>query len=166
VNNSDWLESTNRNSINMVLKIHAGIKKVSIPNKGHGYISKEKIPRGTIVIQETPEHELAPNEEIFSDIFQLLHIILTDPDKGQQQKFFDLTPDFSDIHLFRHFEKPIASELEKLKNINTKSKRIYKFFKSTYKLEEILLFAAKYISNAFSFGDDGPVMLYTGYDLQ
>lgn len=145
-----------------MLKIHDSIHKVTIPNKGYGYVAKDKIPRGTILIQETPEHELETNEEIFSDIFQLLYIVLTDPDKTKQQKFLNLTPDMKNVNIFRHFEKPVAAELEKLKNLNPKARKIYKFFKSTYKMDEILLFAAKYISNAFSFGEDGPVMLYTG----
>lgn len=145
----------------MVLIIDKSIKKQQIQNKGYGYVAIENIPKGTTLIQETPEHQLDLNQEIYSDIFQLLYIILTDEDTQKVNKFHSLTPSMSNLNLFLHFEKKILEELEKLKSI-PKMKKVYKFFKDNYTSQEILLFCSKYISNAFSFSDDGPVMLYTG----
>lgn len=155
---SNWIKNSP-----MVLVIHESLQKQKISGKGYGYIAKSSIPRGTIVIRETPDHELDLTQPIFSDIFQLLYLILNDKDEKSKQKFMSLTPLEDDLEIFRHFKKQLSEEMWKLKSLSKDSKKVYQFFKNTYQDDEILMFAAKYISNAFSFGQDGPVMLYTGY---
>ena len=52
------------------------IQLVNIPNKGRGFIAKQKIPKGTIIIKEYPSYMISEEESIFSDMFQLLYHII------------------------------------------------------------------------------------------
>lgn len=73
--------------------------------------------------------------------------------------------------LFSTFSEAVLRELNRLKKID---KKIYKYFMETYEPKEIVLFALKYITNAFSDPEDDvdenndmessshPVMLYIG----
>lgn len=120
------------------------IKRVQISNKGFGMIAFKKIPKNTIIIKETPAFCLDSSEKIYSDIFQLLYKIFT-ADIRKIRRFLNFQP--KTTKNFQHHHIAIGKELDKLKNTNYH--HIYTFFRENYSDDEILLFCAKYMCNAF-----------------
>ena len=143
---------------------HRLIKK-SIPAKGQGFIAAKDIPKDTIIIKEHPAFSLNSSDTI-SDMFQLLYQVFTSEDKDKIKAFYKLAPKNTNKHL--HYSKNVRSELIRLKK--SKLRYIYDYFKENFSDEEILLYCAKYMCNAFNFpklvknGDpiEGCAILFTG----
>jgi len=124
------------------------IVRVKIAGKGHGIIAQKKIPVNTLIIRETAAFQLGPNEKIYSDIFQLLYQIFTSDSPKKIKQFQNFVP--KNTKSYQHYREKIEKELTKLKN--TEQHHIYTFFKENYTDNEILLFCAKYMANAFEPG--------------
>jgi hypothetical protein len=140
--------------------MHPSIKLEKIPNKGKGLIALEKIPIGTIIVKELPIVKIPSNETIFSDMFQLLFIIVN-ADAPTKKLFSSLLPETPDN--FMHHKKNIFKELKNLSKMKNKlANKIYYHFITNFSSDEIVLLCAKYICNAFDFGPAGPVILPTG----
>jgi hypothetical protein len=127
--------------------------KTFIPNKGYGFIASETIPSNTVIIKETPE-TIIEASHIHSDIFQLLHTILNN--KQLSTKFIKLQP--KTLQFYPINKARILTELKSLKAANSK---IYHWLIDNFSTEEILLYCAKYMCNAFQF-NDAPVILFIG----
>lgn len=123
--------------------IDSRVKQVAITNKNYGMIALKKIPKNTIIIKETPSFQLDSNVEIISDIFQLLYQILTSTKIKQFNNFQPKTTE-----KFQNYRISLQKELYKLRY--TQFHDIYTFFIENYSEDEILLFAAKYMCNAFT----------------
>jgi hypothetical protein len=136
------------------------IKLETIPNKGKGLVALDNIPNNTIIIKELPFVKIPSSEYIFSDIFQLLFIIMNAD--ARSKKFFNsLLP--NSPNNFMHHKKFIFKTLENLSNMKNKyANKIYHFFINNFTEDEIILMCAKYICNAFDFGTEGPIILSTG----
>lgn len=130
------------------------LKKTIIPNKGYGFIAKELIKAGEIIIKETPSITIQENE-IYSDIFQLLYLILSD--QQLKEKFKTLAPDTIDNISIN--ESNIMNELKK--KVSSKNNILYEFFAQNFSAKEIMIYCAKYMCNAFEF-QNKPVILFTG----
>ncbi|AVG45950.1 set domain-containing [Acanthamoeba polyphaga mimivirus] len=124
------------------------IIKSSIKNKGQGFLALTDIPTGTIILREKPAFELFINDNVVSDIFEMLYQIFMCRDKKKINYFLSMSP--KTHHEFIHYEDKISQELKKLK---LRSNHIYQFFKKKFSDDDILLFCAKYMSNAFEYGD-------------
>ncbi|AUV58167.1 set domain-containing protein [Bandra megavirus] len=124
------------------------IIKSSIKNKGQGFVALTDIPTGTIILREKPAFELSINDNVVSDIFEMLYQIFMCHDKKKINYFLSMSP--KTHHEFIHYEDKISQELKKLK---LRSNHIYQFFKKKFSDDDILLFCAKYMSNAFEYGD-------------
>lgn len=132
------------------------INKVYIKGKGYGFFSNENIPRNTILIKEKPSFYIQENEQIYSEVFQLLYNVLTSKDKDLLFKFFKLLP--KSLQNYRVDKEKILIEFEKIKKLNIE---MYNFLSQNYTLDEIYLYCAKYMCNAFEFNNK-PVILLTG----
>ena len=129
------------------------LKKTFIQNKGYGFIATKNIKCGEILIKDIP-FTLSTNN-IYSDIFQLLYEVFKNDIILSQ--FMKLHPkSFEMIHDMNH--NTIFNELSKVKKHNAE---IYDFFVSNYTTNDIILFCAKYMCNAFSFKDK-PAFLFIG----
>ena len=129
------------------------LKKTNIPNKGTGFIAKEPIKAGEVLIKETPS-TIIKDQEIYSEIFQLLYLILSDVQL--KEKFKTLAPDTVDnISIER------VNIMKELRKIGYKNNTIYEFFAKNYTMNEIMILCAKYMCNAFEF-QEKPVILFTG----
>lgn len=129
------------------------LKKTDIPNKGYGFIAKEQIKAGEVLIKETPSVTIQ-EDKIYSEFFQLLYLFLSNSQLKEQ--FKKLAP--NTIENLPIDESTIIKEFKKvLANNNT----IYEFFTNNYTLDEIMIYCAKYMCNAFEFKDK-PVILFTG----
>ena len=129
------------------------LKKTCIPNKGYGYIANEDIKCGETLIKEIPF--TIPTDNIYSDIFQLLYEVFKDTAIITQ--FMKLHP--KTIELIHNIDQNnIIKELSKVKNHNAE---IYNFFTDNYTTNDIILFCAKYMCNAFCFKGK-PAFLFNG----
>ncbi len=137
--------------------IDSRLKRIPIPNKGYGIITLKKIPKNTIIIKETPAFSLDQNSDIISDVIQLIYQILTSDSPKKIRQFLNFYP--SSTKNFRHYQIPIEKELAKLKY--SKYQHIYHFLLENYTIDEILLFAAKYMCNAFKPN----AILFTGAQM-
>lgn len=126
------------------------IKKVSIPNKGLGYVATSNIHKGEILIKDTPF--TIPNNTIYSDIFQLIYEIVTD--KEVLPQFMKLQPKTLTHYNIDH--KKVLDELDKVKIYN---QMMYKFLTENYNTQDILLLCAKYMCNAFNFNNKPALLL-------
>ncbi|XWV24666.1 hypothetical protein QJ856_gp1118 [Tupanvirus deep ocean] len=139
----------------------ARIKIDNIPNKGKALIATEKIPKNTVIIKELPAFMIPKNKHIFCDIFQLLYTIMNSNDTETKNKFISLAPD--KIDNFLHHKKVFLKALHNLSRMRNKhAKKIYSFLVNNHTENEIVLLCAKYMCNAFEFGNDGPVILLLG----
>jgi len=129
------------------------ISKQEIPGKGYGFFATETIPASTIIIKETPGI-MIKRKVISSELFELLFIVLND-DKLLKQ-FMKLCPE--SLKDYRINEKSILKELKSIKSSNLV---IYKFITENFDMNDILLYCAKYMCNAFDFKGK-PVILFTG----
>lgn len=130
------------------------LKKTKIHGKGYGFIAKEQIKAGEIIIKEHPSITIE-NQEIYSEIFQLLYLILSNDQL--KEKFKMLYPDT--IENISIDQATIVNELKK--KVAVKNNTMYEFFAKNYKMSEIMVLCAKYMCNAFEFKDK-PVILFTG----
>lgn len=119
-----------------------------IKNKGRGFVALTNIPTGTIILREKPAFVLSINDNVVSDIFEILHQIFTCGNQKKINHFLSMSPKTHQD--FIHYQEKILLELKKLK---IQSNRIYQFFKKKFSDDDILLFCAKYMSNAFEYGD-------------
>ena len=141
------------------------IQKVYIPRKGIGYVAKDNIEEGTIIIKETPAYWVPNLETDISRMFQLLYIIFTDNDQSKNKQFNKLVPlnlNEIDNNSIKIHNPLIDAEYDSLAKYNPK---IYKFFKENYEMNEIYLFCYKYMRNAFEFKNYGPCVLLIGSRL-
>jgi len=133
--------------------ISTKLKKTFIQNKGYGFIAIKNIKCGEILIKDIPFTLLT--NDIYSDIFQLLYEVFKNDVILSQ--FMKLHPkSFGTIHNVNH--NAIFDELLKVKKHNTE---IYDFFVSNHTTNDIVLFCAKYMCNAFNFKDK-PSFLFNG----
>ena len=132
------------------------IAKTYIPGKGMGFIATENISNDTIIIKEKPLTNIKDNI-VYSDIFQLLYEILKN--KQLSIKFNKLQPKSLQDYSFNKGKKERI--LSELKSLETHNSEIYSFLIENFNQEEILLYCAKYICNAFQF-DNKPVILFNG----
>ncbi|AZL89740.1 SET domain-containing protein [Megavirus baoshan] len=119
-----------------------------IKNKGQGFVALTDIPTGTIILREKPAFVLSINDNIVSDIFEMLYQVFTCGNQKKINHFISMSPKIHDE--FIHYQDKISQELKKLK---IQSNHIYQFFKKKFNDDDILLFCAKYMSNAFEYGD-------------
>jgi len=149
-----WHISIFNTIIIQMVYIDHRIKKTNIPGKGYGFIAREAIRAGEVLIKETPSITIQENE-IYSDIFQLLYLILSDQQLKEQ--FKTLAPDSVDNISIN--QSNIMNELKK--KVSTKNNTLYEFFANNYSAKEIMIYCAKYMCNAFEF-QNKPVILFTG----
>ncbi|AEX61305.1 putative set domain-containing protein [Megavirus courdo11] len=64
------------------------IIKSSIKNKGQGFVALTDIPTGTIILREKPAFELFINDNVVSDIFEMLYQIFMCRDKKKLIIFY------------------------------------------------------------------------------
>ena len=157
------------------------IQKVSIPNKGLGYIAASNIKKGEILIKDIPF--TIPNNKIYSDIFQLIYEVIINEEVLPQ--FMKLQPKSLTYYNVNH--KKVLDELDKVVKLNglekldvilggdfnsydreslkfdeiekIKKQAMYKFFTENYNTKEILLLCAKYMCNAFNFNNKPALLL-------
>lgn len=129
------------------------LKKTFISGKGYGFIAKEPIMAGEIVIKEKP-YVTIEDDNVYSEVFQLLYLILSD--SVLKSQFQQLVPDNTDNIMIDQ-----TNIIKELKKVIAKNNTIYEFFAKNYTLDEIMLLCAKYMCNAFEFKNK-PVILFTG----
>lgn len=129
------------------------LKKTKLPGKGFGFITKESIKAGEVLIKEAPSVTIE-DQEIYSEIFQLLYLILSD--NQLKEKFKTLYP-----NTLENISIEQATIMNELKKVVFKNNTIYEFFAKNYSINEIMILCAKYMCNAFEF-QDKPVILFTG----
>ena len=140
--------------MNNLLYIDKRLEKKYFEGKGYGLKAKEEIEANTIIIKEKPSFCLESNEKIFSDIFQLLYKILNNDDIHLKCKFLKLLP--QNLKNFPIDKNKIQLELNKLKKHNL---AIFNYFQIFYSLDDIYLYCAKYMCNAFQFNDNPVILL-------
>lgn len=151
---SRTMMSINRKSTHL----DSRITKQTLQGKGAGLVAKKFIPKNTTIIKEYPTFSVdGCNEIIVSDMFQLLYQILNDCDKEKISSFKKLLP--KTVEKFVSYQNKINAELEKLNT--SKTINIYKYFKESHTSNELLLLCAKYMCNAFTYGNGGAI-LFTG----
>lgn len=127
-------------------------QKEYISGKGIGIIAIKEIKTGTELIVDDPITITA--HKIYSDIFQLLYKMLTNDQLFN--KFLKLVP--KDLSYYKVDIDKINLELTKVKKNN---KEMYQFFIKNYTFDDILLYCAKYMCNAFDYNNK-PAFLFTG----
>ncbi len=130
--------------------INNKIQKVSIPNKGFGFVATKNIHKGEILIKDIPF--TVSTDEIFSDIFQLIYQVVINIDI--LTKFMKLQPKSLNDYTIDHVK--VLEELDKVKK---HSRHVYSFFTENYNTNEILLLCAKYMCNAFNFNNKPALLL-------
>ena len=130
--------------------INNKIQKVSIPNKGLGFIATKNIQKGEILIKDIPF--TVSNDKIYSDIFQLIYEVVINT--NILSKFMKLQPKSLNDYVIDHIK--VLEELDKVKKYN---RYMYNFFAENYNTNEILLLCAKYMCNAFNFNNKPALLL-------
>jgi hypothetical protein len=128
------------------------IKKCIIPNKGFGMVATDNIKKGTVLIRDIPF--TIPTNKIYSEIFQLIYEVINN--ENMSKKFFKLQP--KSLNGYKIDKNKIGNELIKVKNNDA---NMYNFFVDNYTFDELLLFCAKYMCNAFEY-QGKPCFLFTG----
>lgn len=135
------------------------IKKTYIDNtKNYGYMASKFIPKNTLIIKEKPAFQL-DNNNIYSDMFQLIYNILTSDDKDKIKQFKSLSP--LRINNFRELSKKIKQEFIRLSTLKNKNAWIIYPYLKNIPFDDLVLYCAKYIRNAFEF-DNKPYILLNG----
>lgn len=132
--------------------INNKIKKVYFEDKGYGFVAVENINKGELLIKEKPA-VVINNDTLYSELFQLLYEIIKDIKIFD--KFKKLVP--KTLKEYNINKDEIYKELDKLKKID---KPLYNFFNEIDE-NELLLYCAKYMCNAFEF-NNRPTILFTG----
>lgn len=140
----------------MATFIDSRIFKCEIKDKGIGYIAKEDIESGSVLIREKPAFFIPKEEPITSELFQLLYQVVTSKDSSKVNKFMNYVPlqlDYNDNR------EKILNEYNRLQKVNP---TLYRYFSEHIEFEDLLLLANKYIRNAFRIERYGPCILLTG----
>jgi hypothetical protein len=131
------------------------LKICNIKGKGKGIITRDIIKKGEILIKDTP---VTIKHNFTSDMFCMLHNILMNQN-DIIEKFMNLYPkSLQDYSMDPIIKKRILDEFKRLKTIDI---TIHRFFSKNYTMNQILLYCAKYICNAFEF-NNAPAFLFTG----
>lgn len=121
--------------------ISTKIKKSRIQNKGFGFTATQNIKKGEILIKDIPF--TINTNTIYSEVCELIYEVLISDKITDFMKLQPKTLDNYNIDKNKVFE-----ELDKVKQNN---KNIYDFLIINYTKNEILLFCAKYMCNAFDY---------------
>jgi len=139
--------------------IDARLIKKHIPGKGWGIIASDNIPRGSVVLIERPIFRI--NEEIFSDIFQIINLVIKSRNDEKKKRFESLYPSKIDMNLFGEIIRMVKKEYHRISGITTERvKQVYNFLEKQ-DFNRVLLYALKYTCNGFSDGCE-PVILIDG----
>ena len=118
-------------------------------------VSISKINKGEILIRDNPVILLA--NELYSDIFQFIDQILES--HNITIKFMKLYPkSLKEYQMNEKIKNNIIEELNSLKKYDI---NMYRRFIQNYDINQILLFCAKYMCNAFEI-KGRPAFLFTG----
>ncbi|BCS82854.1 SET domain protein [Cotonvirus japonicus] len=137
-----------------MLYIDNRLSKIKISGKGVGYVTNDFIPKNTIILREKPKFYVELNKNTISDVFEILYKILKSDNQISLSEFYNLPPK-SRLN-FDKYEANIFIELNKLKNTNFHY--IYKFFINNFNIHQLTLFCAKYMCNAFEFGNGSAIL--------
>lgn len=138
--------------------IHEHIKKIYIEGKGYGFVATKNISKNSIILIESPSFKIKSYSPTCYDMFELLYNITKSDNFAAKTKFENYMPKSMEEE-YRQITIEIKNILANLKLHRT---YIYDFLHDNYSVDEIILLCLKYISNAFDFFDDGPVILLTG----
>lgn len=137
--------------------IHKNIQKKYINGKGYGFIAIDHIPKNTIILSEYPSFMIDKYKPSQYDMFELIYNILNSNNKSKS-RFMNYMPNSINDN-YKQIIDDIKNVFKKLKSYN---KHIYDFLINNYSMDDIILLSLKYISNAFDFFDEGPIILLTG----
>lgn len=129
------------------------ISEVFIKKKGIGMIALTDIPANTLIMKEVPISVVKINNQTVSDIFQILYDVLSDPNK--KSLFEKFLP--NSINEFEPHRNNLMKEFHKLKK--SRLNNIYQFINNNFTNDEILLYSAKYMCNAFEFNDGSAILI-------
>lgn len=118
-------------------------------NRGWGIRATQDISRGDIILTEEPLSIWDKNFR--SDMFYNIYVALINHPKKYKKFHPYILPQNKKLTL------DIGNEFSKIKDTF-----VYKYLTENYSLEEIFLFAYKYIQNAFDIPGLGPVILDQG----
>ncbi|QTF49614.1 hypothetical protein qu_723 [Acanthamoeba polyphaga mimivirus] len=129
------------------------ISEVFIKKKGIGMIALADIPANTLIMKELPISIVKINNQTVSDIFQILYDVLSDPNK--KSLFEKFLP--NSINEFESHRNNLMKEFHKLKK--SRLNNIYQFINNNFTSDEILLYGAKYMCNAFEFNNGSAILI-------
>lgn len=131
------------------------IQLSKIKNKGQGYVAKEKIPKGTVVLREWPVFEIPKNEEVVSEMFQIIYHMLHSVNKNLFMSLVPLTVEDS-----QYLEEDVREEFNRLKRMRKPlAKKIFNYIDENLEWDEIVLYGAKYICNAFEHNEKVAILI-------
>lgn len=124
------------------------IQKCAIPGKGQGFIATELIPKGATIKRENPSFILN-YKPIISETFEMIYMILTDPDESKFEAFQTLAP--LDLEHYKVSKSFVNQELVEL---ITHKKDVHTYLIENYSMAELNLYVAKCFCNVFGFGNE------------
>lgn len=132
--------------------INDDIKKVHLKGKGYGLVATKLLKKGTIVIREKPSVSV-DSRKSDNDMLEIIYLVLSNTDINIKKKFMAMHPHSIDKYVIKY--EDVKKEISKM---NSKIQE----YLCTINEEEMRLYCAKYMRNAFRFGQYGSSLLFYG----
>lgn len=135
--------------------VNSDTKKTQLKDKGYGFVASKPLHKGTIIIKEKPG-VYVDSSKSKNDMLEVVYLALTNTNREIIKRFTAMHPHTIDQYVIKYDD--IRKEIMKMDTT-------IKLYLLSIEEDELRLYCAKYMRNAFRFGKYGSSLLLIGSTL-